>query len=116
MRRRFQLDRDGLFVLVHVIPFPVGMPAWRNNLNQYLALRNLRDLHRTLLIRFEAQFGQLIVMQETARLVVPHIDAGIRDGFVVRVGYLDAYLRGRRIRGLMIFRILGVRRFRKARY
>ena len=95
VRRRLELDRNRLFVLVYVIPLAERMPARCNHLNQDLALRDLRNLDRAFLIRLEAQLGEFLVVQEPTRHVVPDINARVRDGLIVAIPDLNPYLRGR---------------------
>src|ERR1700733_6000781 len=79
------------------------MPARCNHLNQDLALRDFRDLHPAFLIGLEAQLGEFLMVQEPSRHVVPDVNARVRDGLIVAILDLNMYLRGRRIRGLLLF-------------
>ena len=85
MRRRFELNCNGLFVFFHIVPLTIRVPALRDHLNEYLSLRKLRNFHRTILIRLEIHFHLLFVTQKTARRVESHVDAGVADGLIFSV-------------------------------
>ena len=71
------MNLDGLFGIGDVEPMPIGLPAFRHNLNQYAALRGLRNVCDTGLIRLHVNFGFLV------------FNRVLLDGLEVNTGILD---------------------------
>lgn len=90
MWRRLKLDRNQFLVRFDVIPFPVRVPTLRNHLNQDFSLWNRRSFRGTVLIRFQIELSQLIMVQQSARRIETDVDARVRDGIVPAVGYDDS--------------------------
>jgi len=96
VRRRLELDLDRVFVLFDVVPLAVCVPTFCNYLNQDLALRDFRDLHRTVVVGLQVQLGKLVLMKRSTRLVEPDVNACVSNGLAVRVRDLDLQPRRRR--------------------
>ena len=108
MRRRFELNGNSFLVLFNIEPFSKRVPVLRDDLNQDFALWNVRNLHRTVLIRLEIHFSQLLVVQEPSRRVVADVNARVRNGLAVFRRHYDAELgRPGARRLLLVLRSLG---------
>ena len=90
MRWRIELDLDGFCVGVELVPFSKRVPAFCYHLNQNFALGDVGDFHGAVLIGLKVQFGELVVVKQTSRLIVSDINAGIADWLSVRAGDFDA--------------------------
>ena len=97
MRRRNEFDFDRVLVFVDVVPLTVGVPTGGDYLDQNFPLRDLRDLHRTILIRFKIHFSELIVMQKSSLCVKADIDARIGDRLAGVCQDMNAQLGHRRL-------------------
>jgi hypothetical protein len=83
LRGQLELDVDGIFVFIYFIPLAVGMPAGRNYLNENFSLGNGRHFNRAFFVRFQIELRQFFFAQKSTWLIVPNVNAGVRNWLVV---------------------------------
>ena len=102
MWRGLKPDLDRFFVLLHVVPFAERVPALRDYLNQDFALRDWRHSYRTVLVRLEIEFGELVVMHKAAFRVKTDIHAGVADRLTFVIQYAQMQFSHARFLGVIV--------------
>jgi hypothetical protein len=106
MRWRIELDLDGLFGFLDVVPFAKRVPSRRNYLYEDFSLGDGRYFHCAVLVRFQVEFGKLVVVvnERAAFLVKADIDAGVANWFSRVIEYAEVEFRHRRAGRFVVLR------------